>query len=117
MCVLGVEVGQEQQFLVNTKGAGGQGRLEVEVVSVNRFMVCRRSPPALLQLSCIIFSHLFESIDSTKSVGIYLYLFLSLSTFSKSLSSILHKVMFCFCGCLAESEPAMCAMQSGATAR
>lgn len=31
----GVEVNQEQQFMVDTKGAGGQGRLEVAVVSVN----------------------------------------------------------------------------------
>lgn len=30
----GAEVDQEQQFVVDTKGAGGQGRLEVTVVSV-----------------------------------------------------------------------------------
>lgn len=35
----GVEVNQEQQFMVDTKGAGGQGRLEVAVVSVNECCV------------------------------------------------------------------------------
>lgn len=29
----GVEVNQEQQFMVDTKGAGGQGQLQVAVVS------------------------------------------------------------------------------------
>lgn len=32
-CVSGVEVDEEQQFEVNAKGAGGQGHLEVQVVS------------------------------------------------------------------------------------
>lgn len=31
----GVEVDQEQQFMVDTKGAGGQGQLEVVVVSLS----------------------------------------------------------------------------------
>lgn len=35
----GVEVNQEQQFMVDTKGAGGQGQLEVEVVSIYLFGV------------------------------------------------------------------------------
>lgn len=33
-CLSGVEVDQEQQFMVDTKGAGGQGHLEVAVVSI-----------------------------------------------------------------------------------
>lgn len=36
MSISGVEVNQEQQFMVDTKGAGGQGRLEVAVVSGGR---------------------------------------------------------------------------------
>lgn len=32
--LLGVEVNQEQQFMVDTKGAGGQGQLQVAVVSL-----------------------------------------------------------------------------------
>ncbi|XP_077428421.1 filamin B a isoform X1 [Vanacampus margaritifer] len=40
-----VEVGQEQHFLVNTKGAGGQGRLEVEVLSPSqRAVPCKVEP-------------------------------------------------------------------------
>ncbi|XP_051932354.1 filamin-B isoform X2 [Hippocampus zosterae] len=40
-----VEVGQEQQFLVDTKGAGGQGRLEVEVLSPSqRCVPCKVEP-------------------------------------------------------------------------
>lgn len=33
-CLSGVEVNQEQQFTVDTKGAGGQGQLQVAVVSL-----------------------------------------------------------------------------------
>ncbi|XP_037107046.1 filamin-B isoform X2 [Syngnathus acus] len=40
-----VEVGQAQHFLVNTKGAGGQGRLEVEVLSPSqRHVPCKVEP-------------------------------------------------------------------------
>lgn len=31
-CFTGVEVNQEQEFVVDTKGAGGQGHLEVTMV-------------------------------------------------------------------------------------
>ncbi|XP_061544524.1 filamin-B [Phycodurus eques] len=40
-----VEVGQEQHFLVDVKGAGGQGRLEVEVLSPSqRSVPCKVEP-------------------------------------------------------------------------
>lgn len=39
---LGVEVDQEQQFTVDTKGAGGQGNLEVAVVSMFHLKPVRR---------------------------------------------------------------------------
>uniref|UniRef100_A0A8K9XIT2 Filamin B, like n=1 Tax=Oncorhynchus mykiss TaxID=8022 RepID=A0A8K9XIT2_ONCMY len=32
-CLYGVEVGQDQEFVVGTKGAGGQGKLEVKISS------------------------------------------------------------------------------------
>lgn len=38
-CLSGVEVNQEQQFKVDTKGAGGQGQLEVAVVSLLGFFL------------------------------------------------------------------------------
>lgn len=33
LCVSGVEVGQDQEFAVGTKGAGGQGKLEARITS------------------------------------------------------------------------------------
>lgn len=33
-CLTGVEVNQEQEFVVDSKGAGGQGQLEVTLVIV-----------------------------------------------------------------------------------
>lgn len=39
-CLLGVEVNQEQQFTVDTKGAGGQGQLQVAVVSLCSSLFC-----------------------------------------------------------------------------
>ncbi|XP_030274937.1 filamin-B-like isoform X1 [Sparus aurata] len=42
-----VEVNQEQQFMVDTKGAGGQGRLEVAVLSPSqRAVPCKMEPQA-----------------------------------------------------------------------
>lgn len=33
MCFAGVEVGKDQEFTVNTKGAGGQGEVGVKITS------------------------------------------------------------------------------------
>lgn len=50
----GVEVNQEQEFVVDTKGAGGQGRLEVTMVIVGCFFVFSwHHPEENLLTSCL----------------------------------------------------------------
>lgn len=44
-CFPGVEVGKDQEFTIDTKGAGGQGKLDVTILSPSRKVVpCLVSP-------------------------------------------------------------------------
>lgn len=52
-CLAGVEVNQEQQFVVDTKGAGGQGHLEVTLVIVVLFFSFLSIQPSNFLPSCV----------------------------------------------------------------
>ncbi|KAK5600034.1 hypothetical protein CRENBAI_011014 [Crenichthys baileyi] len=59
-----VEVNEEQQFMVNTKGAGGQGQLEVEVLSPSqRAVPCKVEPqPGKADVSLVRYTPKDEGI-------------------------------------------------------
>ncbi|XP_049441714.1 filamin-B isoform X1 [Epinephelus fuscoguttatus] len=60
------EVNQEQQFMVNTKGAGGQGHLEVAVLSPSqRAVKCKVEPqPSKADVSTVRFTPTEEGVHS-----------------------------------------------------
>ncbi|KAM9859071.1 filamin B a [Aulostomus maculatus] len=61
-----VEVGQEQQFTVDTKGAGGQGHLEVAVLSPSqRAVPCKVEPePGKADVSLVRFTPVEEGLHA-----------------------------------------------------
>ncbi|XP_018518812.1 LOW QUALITY PROTEIN: filamin-B [Lates calcarifer] len=57
-----VEVDQEQQFMVDTKGAGGQGQLEVAVLSPSQRTVPCKVEPSKADVSLVLYTPTEEGV-------------------------------------------------------